>query len=212
MKHNGTVYGLIGVIGSGKSYRLNKFLEEGVGSVKTIITGDFSDGVRDSVLNIFGTTECRINTSSKVYSDWKDMEQKISYPVGESLVTSTINGRELLQHVGEYIKKLAGNDVWSRWTSQDVLKKFSFLEEDEKSNCDIVFGSVRFLHEAEAVISVARTLNMKVKFIFCDYHSLAYEINDHVSEMFAQHFLKEGYKDGDDVTEHVKLMMYGSCI
>lgn len=215
MKHKGTVYGLIGVIGSGKSYRLNNFLEEAEKSGKPVIIGDFSDGVRSSIMNILTGEDKQIDTSSKVYETWKNTEQYILLPVSngnEAMLISDITGRELLQRVGEYIKSLAGNNVWANWTFNDVLKRFSFLDEKDKEYCDIMFGSVRFLHEAEAVISVAEKLGMEVKFIFCDYHSPAYEINDHVSEMFAQHFIKEGFKDSDDVTERVKLMMYGSCI
>jgi hypothetical protein len=120
-----------------------------------------------------------------------------------------VEGRELLQRTGEYLKSLAGEDVWARWTANAVTNSWAKMSEEDALMCDIVFGSLRFDCEAEAIFKVAEATGKEVQIYFCDYHSDSYELNDHVSEKFAQYFLSLGCKDGDDITELVKQKING---
>ena len=125
------------------------------------------------------------------------------------LDTTLVDGRNLLQRTGEFLKKLAGEDVWARWTANYVANLWAKMSESEAHDCDIVFGSLRFDCEAEALFKVAETTGKEVQIIFCDFHSDSYELNDHVSEKFAQYFIGLGCKDGDDITQLVKEKING---
>ena len=204
----GIIYGLVGVIGSGKSYRAEQIQIDSKAENRPCIVGDFSEGIRVFLLNLFGTTECSMNITSKVYLDWKNTDQKFSYPVGNSLVTSPINGRELLQRAGEYIKKLAGDDVWANWTAKDVIRKWQLLPSVQDGlDANVVFGSLRFIEEAYAVFEVGKRLRKEVRIIFCNYKSGSYELNDHVSEKLARYFVDKDYDDGDDITFEISKML-----
>jgi hypothetical protein len=75
------------------------------------------------------------------------------------------------------------------------------------------FGGVNLYEEAlgniDYMFKVAEATGKEVKIYFCDYHSDSYELNDHISEKFAQYFLSLGCKDGDDITELVKQKING---
>ena len=203
----GKVYGFIGPVQGGKSYQLNELRKSAIEQNVKFINADFSDGIRQTALNIFGTTDCDMNVLSSVYANWKNDYQKISIPVGSSLVTSPIRGRDILKNIGEGLKKLAGDDVWARWTGNDIYRKYwSIDNEEERLKSVIAFGSVRFQEEVEMVFTIAKLLNKEVELKFCNYKNEKYDANVHISERLAHGLIIRNFKDGDDVTLAVKEM------
>lgn len=203
----GKIYGFIGPAKGGKSYQLNQLQNIAICEERDFIQADFSDGIRQTILNIFGTTECSVDLLSPCYSQWKEMEQKFTIPVGNSLVTSGIKGREILKNVGEYLKTLAGEDVWARWTGNDICRQYWNLENDSKrKNCIIAFGSVRFAVEVRMVFTIAELLNKEVELRFCNYQNINFNPNVHISESLGHQLIFRGHKDGDDVTASIREM------
>lgn len=215
MSLKGKIYGLVGVIGSGKSYQAEALMVGAACEERPMIMGDFSEGIRQTLMNIFTGESKGIDCTGEAYAKWKQLSSDILLPFkpqGESpniLDSVRVEGRELLQRTGEYLKSLAGEDVWARWTTNAVTNSWAKMSEEDALMCDIVFGSLRFDCEAEAIFKVAEATGKEVQIYFCDYHSDSYELNDHVSEKFAQYFLSLGCKDGDDITELVKQKING---
>ena len=206
-KTSGKIYGFIGPAKGGKSYQLNQLQNLSMSEERDFIQADFSDGIRQTILNIFGITECSVDLLSPCYSQWKEMEQKFTIPVGISLVTSSIKGREILKNVGEYLKTLAGEDVWARWTGNDICRKYWNLESDSKrKDCVIAFGSVRFEVEVNMVFTIAKLLNKEVELRFCNHQNVNFDPNVHISESLGHQLILRGHKDGDDVTASIREM------
>lgn len=215
MSLKGKIYGLVGVIGSGKSYQAEALMVGAACEERPMIMGDFSEGIRQTLMNIFTGESKGIDCTGTAYSKWKQLSSDILLPFyaqqdSPNILDSVrVEGRELLQRTGEYLKSLAGEDVWARWTEKSVFDSWKKMSDEDAYTCDIVFGSLRFDCEAAAIFRVADLIGKEVKIYFCDYHSDSYELNDHVSEKFAQYFLSLGCKDGDDITELVKQKING---
>ena len=206
-KTNGKIYGFIGPAKGGKTYQLNRLQNLVMSEERDFIQADFSDGIRQTILNILGYTKGNVNLLSPCYSQWKEMDQKITIPIEDSLVTRDINGREILKNVGEYIKTLAGEDVWARWTGNDICRQYWNLENDSKRrDCVIAFGSVRFGVEVNMVFTIAKLLNKEVELRFCNYQNVNFDPNVHISERLGHQLILRGHKDGDDVTASIREM------
>ena len=206
-KTNGKIYGFIGPATGGKTYQLNRLQNLAMSEERDFIQADFSDGIRQTILNILGYTKGNVNLLSPCYSQWKEMEQKITIPIEDSLVTRDIKGREILKNVGEYLKTLAGEDVWARWTGNDICRQYWNLENDYKRrDCVIAFGSVRFGVEVNTVFTIAKLLNKKVELRFCNYQNVNFDPNVHISESLGHQLILRGHKDGDDVTDSIREM------
>ena len=202
---NGNIYGFIGPIGGGKTYQLELLRKRNEETLCPLITGDFSDGIRQTVLNLFGCESFKINASSEYYSKWKDNLQLFDIPIADTGACVPIKGRELLKNIGEGLKDLAGQDVWARWTLSDICKQYQSLPNDNrKQECDVAFGSIRFKEEAQIVFNASEMLGKQVKLIFCNFHEVKYNPEVHVSESLAHKLISLGYKDEDDVTQAVK--------
>lgn len=203
MKNNESVYGFIGPAKGGKTYQLNALRKRANDESRDFITGDFSDGIRHTILEIFGLSNSEIDPSSKEYLNWKDRQQVIDIP--GQLGFTEFRGRDLLKNVGEYLKTLAGEDVWARWTGNDICRKYWNLETDEDRDSSIVaFGSVRFGSEVNMLFNVASLINKNVKLIFCNHYDTKFDPNVHISESLAHQLILRGFKDGEDVTQAVK--------
>ena len=53
MSLKGKIYGLVGVIGSGKSYQAEALMVGAACEERPMIMGDFSEGIRQTLMNIF---------------------------------------------------------------------------------------------------------------------------------------------------------------
>ena len=86
------------------------------------------------------------------------------------------------------------------------------LTGEEKEKCDVVFGSIRFLSEAKIVFNVADKLSRDVRIIFCNHQEAQYNSCTHVSERLANLLILRNCKDGDDVTDIVKGILYDEIL
>ena len=201
--NSGKVYGFVGPIGGGKTYQLNKLMNSSLEEERGFISSDFSDGIRDTLLKVFGGDGI-IDPASEFYMKWKDYKQGIILP-GFKYNQVYFRGRDLLKNIGEELKKLAGEDVWARWTGNDVCKKYFSITDPERQNtANVAFGSIRYPYEAEMVFSVAKIIGKEVKIIFCNHHDAEFNPDTHSSETLAHQMILRGCKDGDDITTLVK--------
>ena len=202
-KTSGKIYGFVGPIGGGKTYQLNKLMNSSFEEERVFISSDFSDGIRDTLLKVFGEDGV-IDPASKFYMRWKDCKQGIILPT-DNHNHVYFKGRDLLKNIGEELKKLAGDDVWARWTGNDVSEKYFSIADPERQNtANVAFGSIRYPNEAEMVFSVAKTMGKDVKIIFCNYHEAEFNPDTHSSEILAHQMILKGCKDGDDITSLIK--------
>ena len=201
--NSGKVYGFVGPIGGGKTYQLNKLMNSSIEEERVFISSDFSDGIRDTLLKVFGEGGV-IDPASEFYMTWKNYQQAIVLPT-INLHYVCFNGRDLLKNIGEELKKLAGEDVWARWSGNDVSKKYFSIADPERQNtANVAFGSIRYPYEAEMVFSVAKIMGKDVKIIFCNHNEAEFNPDTHSSEILAHQMILRGCKDGDDITTLIK--------
>lgn len=204
----GKIYGFVGVIGSGKSYRANQIIEEAKHEENgCVVLGDFSEGIRRFAMGMLTGVPKPIDILSKEYSDWKNTEFEIPLPYSNQK-SIILSGRQILKNVGEGFKEAFGNGFWVDWTEADVVTRLKHISigmtREQGDAIKVVFGSVRFPIEAKVLFNLGEKMDREVEIIFCDYKSSVYELFPHVSEEFAQRFIKMGYKDGDNITEEVR--------
>lgn len=166
------VYGLIGVIGSGKGYTsdLIKFDNKHL----RVSELDFSDGVRKVTYKHLGIQP------PNDYRVWKETD------------LNGKKGREWLEYVGEGFRGIVPN-FWAEYCKEEAEKLIE--------NTDVfIFGSIRNELEAKVVIDFAKNNGFLLHLIFTNYPSEYYEIRDNPSEYFAQKFLKMGCENFEDIT------------
>lgn len=207
MKDSGKIYGFVGVIGSGKSYRADQLLEKCKAEGRTVVMGDFSEGIRRFAMGILTGNPQYVDILSKEYSDWKNSSFVVPLPLkdcGEVVLT----GRQILKNIGEGFKQAFGPDIWAGWTENHVIDLISKIAPDmtdrELNDMTVLFGSIRFPYEAAVLFRLAEQLHREVEIIFCNYKSPVYELSHHISEEFARKFLEMGYNDGDNIAEEVR--------
>lgn len=189
------IYAFVGVVGSGKSYRLNRMAREcQVTGGKVAVIGDFSDGIREATARILNIDSSILRPESEAYRLWKDSE-----------VMAGVTGRDILCNVGEGLKSVLGKDIWAQYTSRKIERDIATWQAWGIRSVRVLFGSVRFNYEARAVFNLAHRMGVSPHFIFCDYPSPSYnDAIQHPSEQFAQGILKMGCRDGQDITKIVK--------
>ena len=144
MSLKGKIYGLVGVIGSGKSYQAEALMVDAACMERPLIMGDFSEGIRQTLMNIFTGESKGIDCTGTAYAKWKQLSSDILLPFyaqqdSPNILDSVrVEGRELLQRTGEYLKSLAGEDVWARWTANAVTNSWAKMSEEDAEICDIL--------------------------------------------------------------------------
>lgn len=213
------IYAFVGVIGSGKSHRLEQMKKEYNGDGQVVITADFSDGIRDLTRQIFGYSSEFGDVNSEEYRDWKDnVVCEFSEITPHGVVEDKMKGRDILCRIGEGVKNIAGVDVWARYTTIRIYNQVcrqQFRSDVRVNGVRVLIGSVRFESEVQSIFQLYRDLMDKaqlepqIHFIFCDYHSPSYDATSHhISEALAQAVIGLGrYKDGDDITEIVNYVV-----
>lgn len=203
----GKIYGFVGVIGGGKSYRADKLIQQCKAEGRTVVMGDFSEGIRRFAMGMLMGSPKPIDILSKEYSDWKNAAFEVPLPFKDWNKT-TLTGRQILKNIGEGFKEAFGYDIWAGWTENHVIYTLNTIcpdmSQEEVDNVVVLFGSVRFPVEAKVLFNLAEKMDREVEIIFCDYKSSVYELFPHVSEKFAQRFIEMGYNDGDNITEEVR--------
>lgn len=216
------IYAFVGVIGSGKSHRLERMKEEYNGDGQVVITADFSDGIRELTRQVFGYSSEFGDVNSEEYRDWKNnVVCEFSEITSNGVVENKMRGRDILRRIGEGVKSVAGVDVWARYTTAriyDQVCRQSFRSDVRVNGVRVLIGSVRFKDEVQSIFQLYRDLMDKaqflgiepqIHFIFCDYHSPSYDATSHhISEALAQAVIGlNKYKDGDDITEIVNYVV-----
>lgn len=173
------ITGLIGVIGSGKSYTASQLVDNGYVEV---IIADSVKRLAHDLLNI--------------HIDPKDaLKLKDLSTISVSNFPFEIGMRDYYINVGQKLKTFFNNDkLW-------IQKSLETITEIIKSgHTRIVVSDVRFPIEVSELRNFQLNgYKIKVKFIFCNYKSNRYKLIDSESEMMARHFLSLGYKDKDEV-------------
>lgn len=166
----------IGVIGSGKDYRADRYVSENPGSVKLA----FADPLREIVWDILEWKP----SSDKEYQEFKSLVFRsgiVTFPL--------FNGRNILTGLGEAIKK---HDPY--FFANRFVQRVSELEEEGYTT--VVCSDLRFPVELEAIFD--NEMFETSEFIFCDYRSDRYNPSfDDISERMAQSLFEYGLKDGD---------------
>lgn len=184
----------IGVIGSGKNFTAD-LLTKDCDKVKQI---NFSDGIRELTWKILGWQP----------KDSYEYEKFKNFPIfmtnNEGTILSKLRGRELLQRVGT--DAIRNNDknfwanYWKREAVQTILKKEIEI---------IVCTDCRHENEVQIIIEVAKKMGIEYQFIFCDFKSERYELNDHPSEKFAREIVNTGkFKDKEDITDFLEWRVF----
>lgn len=173
----------LGVIGSGKSYCSNQLVQQGYQKISV------ADSLRDALWGILGW-------KPRTDEEYNAFKQHELIDVTNSINTTIVTGRQVLQNMGEVFKSWFGRDYWAtQWYSR-VL--YQMLVCPIKNGHNVVCDDVRFPEEVEQALELAEN-GYDVQFIFCDYKSERYNsTNQHISERYAQAILAlNKYKDGD---------------
>lgn len=159
----------IGVLGSGKDHQSRKLVKEGYVQI------NFADELREMAWSILGW-----RPENDLEYDWFKKGQIYVPNYGE------INGRIFLQNIGSTMRKKDINYWVKCWIDKASLE----VNKGNKVCC----SDCRFLNE------IRYALRLGSNFIFCNYKSSRYDDkNTHESEHLAQRFLKEGFKDLQEI-------------
>lgn len=173
------IIGLIGVIGSGKSYTASQLVNNGYIEV---VIADAVKKLAHDLLNI--------EIDPKDALRLKDLST-----ISVSNFPFEIGMRDYYINVGQKLKTFFNNNkLWIQKSIETITEKI------KSGHTRIVVSDVRFPVEVSELRSFQLDgYKIKVKFIFCNYQSNRYKLIDSESEMMAKHFLSLGYKDKDEV-------------
>lgn len=173
------IIGLIGVIGSGKSYTASQLVNNGYIEV---VIADAVKKLAHDLLNI--------EIDPKDALRLKDLST-----ISVSNFPFEIGMRDYYINVGQKLKTFFNNDkLWIQKSIETITEKI------KSGHTRIVVSDVRFPVEVSELRSFQLDrYKIKVKFIFCNYQSNRYKLIDSESEMMARHFLSLGYKDKDEI-------------
>lgn len=170
------IVGFIGLIGSGKTYESNRLFNEldQEGYKPTLIY--FADALRDYCWKLL---------------NWKPANDDDYDTFKKSVFTCSnfgieVSGRELLQRLGTEIMRDYDPEVWIRIYERKVKEAF------QNGYTHILTPDVRFENEKEAITRIGKSV-----FMFCNYRSDRYSINNHASEALALKYLNMGKEHGD---------------
>lgn len=157
----------LGVIGSGKDYQCKKLLEY---KYKQI---NFADPLREMAWNILNWRPA----SSLEYDIFKKKTiNMFNYKTDLSDPVFSLTGREFLQYLGSYMRKLDDN-FWVNLWAKEVLKY--------SKEYDICCSDLRYENE----LYKAQEINADI--YYCNYISDRYEPNNpHESEKLAQSLIQ----------------------
>ena len=194
------IYGFIGCIGGGKTYRADK-LKSSESECPCII-GDFSDGVRDAIMSTLSGSNYEIDLSSPIYAAWKEDKQYISLSSSNKRMIQ-VSGRQLLTNVSDMLKRFCNEDVFVDYTQKKIVNELNFMKNCGVEKCNVIISSVRFISETKVLFDVAKMYESdKVKITFCNYNKVEYTTSPlHESEALSNHLLGLGCFDGEDITD-----------
>lgn len=186
------IVSFIGVIGSGKDYASKKLLEENPGAK---ILG-FSDGVREFTWAFLGWRP----KDEEEYEYFKANKVMVLNGI-DWLSVHNLTGRQMLENIAEHMRSI-DPEYWGKYWFERAKTLLATTD-------TLIVPDCRRDEEARKIINLASHLNIDRSFHFTNYKSHRYEIRDHISEKFAQHFLNEGYAHGEKINKAVHLKVYG---
>ena len=166
------IVGFIGVIGSGKDHKADKYVfENGFTRIS------FADPLRLLLSTILGKDIVYDN-----YNKFKNTNIIVGF------FWRMFSGRDFIQRLGDGIRLVFGEDLFLNIMD----KKIESLSHEHPG---VVVPDVRYLNEAMYVLEVGGQL------IFSNYESDRYDFTSpHVSEQLAQTFIALGFNDYDKIT------------
>ena len=201
----GKIYSFVGPAGGGKSYAADEIIGKSHYDGVPYISADFSDGIRSVILTTFtGNRDADIDVNSEDYAEWKKGQQVIYLPLSQRQYI--YDGRTIMKNLGEYLKEMIGNEIWANWTLNKVMRTYYNMDLVSRGACNIVFGSLRFDVELQAILKCAELTKKEVEIRFCNYHNKkksACQVEPHPSERLAQSLIKYDFKHGDIITEYL---------
>lgn len=173
------IVGLIGVIGSGKSYRARVLCQ--LGFIELTLADEVK-ALSHELLNI--------HIPQNKLTSFKD-KGKISI-VGENIL-SNLDVRQFYINVGQKLKSHLNNEnIWIDKLIEKIKIRIS------QGYTKIVISDIRFPNELSSLAKLGIP-DYDLKIIFCNYKSSRYKILDSDSEKFAQSFIEKGFQDGDEI-------------
>ena len=189
------VIAYIGVIGSGKNFYAKKMAEE----YKTPAFVNFSDAIREYTWTILGwkpnsEEEYELFKQSDIILDTKNCPGAMK----ENMDKVRFKGREFLQRLGTDVMKDRNKDIWAEvW-----FERAGKIAAEGKHDI-IICTDCRHEVEVSAVLDMQEYYGCNVQFIFCDYKSNKYELDDHDSERFARSLIGR-FVDLEDITDEMR--------
>lgn len=193
------VVGLVGVKGSGKTKRQQDLVAQGY------VALDFKDALLDMASDLVGYDvranydyfkENLVGLSAPAEIGPALMQRRPPHQITAEVLASyplAMTGRLLLQRLGTEVMRKRNANYWAdAWYD----KAHSALYAGQR----VVVADCRFPNEIRMMRQLASDFHTQAQFIFCDYRSARYCATDpHESEHLAQHYLAQGYKDGEEV-------------
>lgn len=176
------IVGLIGVIGSGKDYLSNTYLDKGFKRLA------FADSSKDLLWEVL---------QWKPISEKEEIDFKDSYKLyidNNKNDFHRISGRELIISFSEKLKENFGKDIWIDNLIMKIKK--GIVKEYNK----FIITDVRFVDEVYKIKDFCSYREkeykdkVNLKFVFCNYNSDRYSIINNPSEFLAQSLIKKGYE------------------
>jgi hypothetical protein len=176
------IIGLIGVIGSGKSYRARNLCKNGF--IELALANEVKKLAHD-LLNM-SIPKAKLNS-------FKD-KGNICSVIGDNMYSNT-GVRQYYINVGQKLKLFFDNqNIWIDKLIDQIKTEVS------KGNTKIVISDIRFENELSNLVKLnIPNYDVKIKIIFCNYKSSRYKILDSDSEKLAQSFINKDFKDGDEL-------------
>jgi len=185
------IIGLIGVIGSGKTYLSNTYKNQGFQELS------FAQSCKDLLWEVLQWKP----VSQEEENKFKDEYEICIKNKNDSY---NISGRNLIINFSERIKENVSKSIWADLLITKIKK--GIINDYNK----FIISDVRFFNEVLALKNfydyrrIDHRDQIELKFIFCNYKSDRYSIIDDKSEHLAQKMLKKGYEHLDVIPlEHL---------
>lgn len=184
--------GMIGVIGSGKDHRSDLLVKEGYEKIS------ISDSVREVCWRLLNWSP----NDDITYEEFKKSKVEISVikkfsNIGLSTTwgqRKEFTGRDLLISIGDGFKEIFHEDIWIDKTISKI---------DKLSNKNVVISDVRYMNEVKKLKQ-----NFKCKFIFCNYKSNKYRVDESLKSEQLAISLMNNFNDGDEIEFNNKAPRY----
>lgn len=184
------IIGIIGVIGSGKSYKQKQYIDQGFAEI------NFADAPKELIYSALNWKP-ESKESERLFKDSYNVSLMDVSKIPNKLINS-LSGRQFLINLSQKLKTLVHENIW---IDQTIINLNRLLF---KGFTKFVISDVRFYNELYALKNFKYYREKEfydkvdLKFIFSNYKSESYTINrGDISEELAISFLDKGYSDGE---------------